>query len=128
MCVCLCMCVCMSLCVCVFHLNSSAQLSMADMEKRYRNKIITTTDIMSLAKTDNNAEKCDCRFLRDSLDDRVVKSQDTGTVIASIASTKAGHLFAWHFLQQTWDTLLERYSQCSHRGQGVLSVKPIHTK
>ena len=42
MCVCVCVCVCMRACLhaCVVHLYCSAQLSMFDMEKRYRNKII----------------------------------------------------------------------------------------
>ena len=33
--------VCVCVCVCVVHLYCSAQLSMFNMEKRYRNKIIT---------------------------------------------------------------------------------------
>ena len=45
-CVCVCMCACMHACVracvrvCVLHLHCSAQLSMFNLEKRYRNKII----------------------------------------------------------------------------------------
>ena len=41
-CVCVCVCVCVYVCVCVVlvHWNCSAQLSMFNMEKRYRNKII----------------------------------------------------------------------------------------
>ena len=41
-CVCLCLCVsvCVCVCVCVFYLYCSAQLSMFNMEKRHRNKII----------------------------------------------------------------------------------------
>ena len=33
-------CVCVCVCVCVVHLHCSVQLSMFNMEKRYRNKII----------------------------------------------------------------------------------------
>ena len=33
-------CVCVCMCVCVVHLHCSAQLSMFDMEKCYRNKIM----------------------------------------------------------------------------------------
>ena len=44
-CVCVCVCVCVPVCVCVVvvvivHWHCSAQLSMFNMEKRYRNKII----------------------------------------------------------------------------------------
>ena len=38
--VCVCLCVCVCVCVCVVHLHCSAQLSMFNMEKRCRNKII----------------------------------------------------------------------------------------
>ena len=37
---CVYVCVCVSVCVCVVHLHCSAQLSMFNMERRYRNKII----------------------------------------------------------------------------------------
>ena len=39
-CVCMCVCVCVCLCVVIVHWHCSAQLSMFNMEKRYRNKII----------------------------------------------------------------------------------------
>ena len=45
-CVCVCVCVCMCVCVCVVHLYCSAQLSMFNMEKRYRNKIIIIYNII----------------------------------------------------------------------------------
>ena len=38
--VCVCVCVCVRTCVRVVHLHCSAQLSMFDIEKRYRNEII----------------------------------------------------------------------------------------
>ena len=42
-CVCVCVCACACVCVCVVHLYCSAQLSMFNMEKHYRNKIIIIT-------------------------------------------------------------------------------------
>ena len=39
-CVCVCVCVCACVSVCVVHLHCSEQLSMFNMEKSYRNKII----------------------------------------------------------------------------------------
>ena len=39
-CVCGCVCACACLCVVIVHWHCSAQLSMFNMEKRYRNKII----------------------------------------------------------------------------------------
>ena len=39
-CACECECVCVCVCVVIVHWHCSAQLSMFNMEKRYRNKII----------------------------------------------------------------------------------------
>ena len=39
-CVCVCVCVCARVCVVIVHWHCSVQLSMFNMEKRYRNKII----------------------------------------------------------------------------------------
>ena len=42
-----CVCMCVSVCVVIVHWHCSAQLSMFNMEKRYRNKIL----IMSVGRT-----------------------------------------------------------------------------
>ena len=51
---------------------------------------------------------CRCSFLLDSLNPDKVRSQDSESVISGIAGTRAGHLFAWRFLQQNWETVYRR--------------------
>ena len=50
-CVCVCVCVCGRVCGVVVHWHCSAQLSMFNMEKRYRNKIIIIVTIFSTIAT-----------------------------------------------------------------------------
>ena len=44
------MCVCVCVCVCVVHWHCTAQLSMLNIEKRFRNKIIIIIIIISMNK------------------------------------------------------------------------------
>ena len=58
---------------------------------------------------------CVCRFLRDSLNKDIVRSQDSDAVINGIGATAVGHLFAWRFLQRNLDVLYERSAQLALR-------------
>ncbi|XP_071098659.1 endoplasmic reticulum aminopeptidase 1-like isoform X1 [Haliotis cracherodii] len=49
------------------------------------------------------------QYLGFSLNTSKVRSQDTETVINSIAANPSGQLLAWRFVQQNWDTFSERY-------------------
>ena len=60
--VCLCVCVCVDVWVCVVHLHCSAQLSMFNMEKRYRNKITTIISISGHFTCDSLQHHCDQRL------------------------------------------------------------------
>lgn len=59
-------------------------------------------------------------FLRDSLNSSKVRSQDSDTVLRGFAATEVGHLFAWRFLQQNYQTYFDRYGSQSFILGGIL--------
>ena len=60
-----------------------------------------------------------CSYLRLSLDESVVRSQDTVDVIVAVSRNSVGRYLAWAFINDNWDTLKNRLNQdfliiCSH--------------
>ncbi|XP_070179100.1 glutamyl aminopeptidase-like, partial [Littorina saxatilis] len=69
-------------------------------------------------------------FLRDTLNDKVIRSQDSESMISGIASQDTGHLFAWRFVQQNWDALYKMYGDTSFQLSGLVKavVAPFNTQ
>lgn len=69
-------------------------------------------------------------FLRDSLNKEKIRTQDVDTIIRGVANNKAGHMFSWHFVQQNWDTLYQRYGEQSFMFGNIIKgvVEPFNTQ
>ncbi|BFZ22405.1 hypothetical protein BsWGS_25444 [Bradybaena similaris] len=52
-------------------------------------------------------------LLKYALDDSKVKSQDSHSVLASVAAKPSGQLFAWKFLREHYDTIYDRFGSSS---------------
>ena len=77
--VCVCVCVRVCVCVCVVHWHCSAQLSMFNMEKRYRNKIIIIIIITLLSSLQSTvvslSYQSKCRSVRHTLNLSITHSK-----------------------------------------------------
>ncbi|XP_076439260.1 endoplasmic reticulum aminopeptidase 1-like isoform X2 [Babylonia areolata] len=69
-------------------------------------------------------------FLRDSLNESIVRSQDTGKVIDYFGGSHAGQIYAWRFLEQNWDTYYKRYAISSFTLGRILTsvIAPFNTQ
>lgn len=72
----------------------------ASVKRRYITALAATRDPALLSS-----------LLLDAIDSRVVRSQDTVSVIVSVAANPAGRVLAWQFINTHWDLLYTRYGQ-----------------
>ena len=60
-------------------------------------------------------------FLKYSIDETKIRSQDTVTVINYIAQNPVGQTLAWNFLTQNWKVFYDRYGELSFRLPSLIS-------
>lgn len=48
------------------------------------------------------------RILKEGLNGHIIQTQELPLVINTVCKGFAGYLFAWDFLQQNWDRLIEK--------------------
>lgn len=65
-------------------------------------------------------------FLQDSLDPKKIRSQDSVSVINSIAHNPEGRLLAWEFVQKNYDLLFKRYGKGSFEFSRLIKATTAH--
>lgn len=55
-----------------------------------------------------NAVDASCRILRAGLKGDIFRTQELPLIIHTVCQGFAGYLFAWDFIQDNWDSLIEK--------------------
>ncbi|XP_066912412.1 glutamyl aminopeptidase-like isoform X1 [Clytia hemisphaerica] len=64
---------------------------------------------LMFALADTQDQKQLEKYLKMSMDNKIIRSQDTCSVIEHIAGNPKGRELAYNFVEKNWDTLFERY-------------------
>ncbi|XP_010132492.1 PREDICTED: leucyl-cystinyl aminopeptidase-like, partial [Buceros rhinoceros silvestris] len=60
-------------------------------------------------------------LMQNSLEGEIIRAQELSRIIATVSQSLPGHLLAWDFVKENWETLTRKFHLGSYTIQNIIS-------